>query len=446
MSARVNWLSLGIGVLLALAAAVLLVLTLFADEVFPEYSPAHRGRQVAVAAGCFSCHGGLGTVPSLNPGRGPEATVPDMVHERMDLDELRQWIRDGISEERRQSQAFQAARQNRVIHMPAFGSRLASSEIEDLVAYLALQQYAHSARFRPAPSAGETLARRYACFTCHGELGQGGVENPGSLKGYIPGFFGNDFRALTRNGERQDLREWILDGHSQSFWQQGFAGFYPGQYFTHRQSIKMPAYRGFISDEEVETLVDYLLELMELGPLSGEALLAYRPMGDSEGHGPPAGTADLEASRATDPLPDGANRSGGGSGASRAGETGDGRQAPAATEPAPATAGPAAAALAILREHCLRCHGPEKQRSSYRMDRHEALLKGGEIAEFKGTAAVIPGDPDGSLMIRFVEAEAEDPLEEIYPMPPPDDNPRLTREQIETLRTWIRLGARWEDR
>jgi mono/diheme cytochrome c family protein len=107
---------------------------------------------------------------------------------------------------------------------------------------------------------------------------------------------------------------------------------------------------------------------------------------------------------------------------------------------------PAAAALAILREHCLRCHGPEKQRSSYRMDRHEALLKGGEIAEFKGTAAVIPGDPAGSLMIRFVEAEAEDPLQEIYPMPPPDDNPRLTREQIETLKTWIRQGARWEDR
>ncbi len=438
MSGGVNWLGLGIGAVLVLVAVVVLGLTLFADEVFPEYSPAHRGLQVAVTSGCFSCHGGLGTVPSVNPGRGAETSVPDMFHERQTLDELRQWIRDGISEEKRQSQAFQAARESRVIHMPAFGDRLSASGIEDLVSYLALQQYAHAARLRPAASPGETLARRYACFTCHGELGQGGVENPGSLKGYIPGFFGNDFRALTRNGERQDLREWILDGHSQFFWQQGFAGFYPGRYFTHRQSIKMPAYRDFITEAEVETLVEYLRELMELGPLSGEALLAYRPLGE---HAEEAGTppADPPAASPVPAVDSPALSPSHSHGLRPPGETVVPEHA--GTEP-----GTAAAALAILREHCMRCHGPEKQRSSYRMDSRDAALRGGEIAEFKGTPAVVPGDPEGSLMIRFVEALEEDPFEEIYPMPPPDDNPRLTPQQIETLRAWIRLGAPWESR
>jgi mono/diheme cytochrome c family protein len=276
-------LPLVIGAGFGLVALVLLGLVVFENEVFPEYSPTHRGARAALKAGCFACHGGFDAPASINPVRGGDApdTVPSMIRERQSLEEIRQWIEDGISEEKVASEAHLRTRDSRVLEMPAYRDRLSAREIEDLVGFVALMQYRDAvSRLGPA-SEGERLAREQACFTCHGELGQGGVENPGSLKGYVPGFFGNDFRALTRNGDREDIREWIRDGVSRYVWNQGFAGIYPGRYFTERQAIRMPAYGDSLSDAEVETLTDYLLELMELGPLDGPGLLEYRPIGKS---------------------------------------------------------------------------------------------------------------------------------------------------------------------
>ena len=59
---------------------------------------------------------------------------------------------------------------------------------------------------------GERLAREYNCFQCHGELGQGGFRNAGALKGYIPGYFGDDFAQLTRGGNAESIRAWISQG------------------------------------------------------------------------------------------------------------------------------------------------------------------------------------------------------------------------------------------
>ena len=42
----------------------------------------------------------------------------------------------------------------------------------------------------------------------------------------------------------------------------------------------------------------------------------------------------------------------------------------------------------IFREHCLACHGPEKQKSDYRLDARDAAIKGGE----HGEAAIVVGD------------------------------------------------------
>src|SRR5687768_5512939 len=41
----------------------------------------------------------------------------------------------------------------------------------------------------------------------------------------------------------------------------------------------------------------------------------------------------------------------------------------------------------IFDRHCVRCHGPEKQKSDYRLDRAESALRGGSIG-----GAVVPGD------------------------------------------------------
>lgn len=392
-------------------AGGLLLAALFSEEIFPEYSPAHRGLQVAREAGCFSCHGEGQGQGSPNPSRSTSSeyfgTVPSMFDERLSEEELRQWIEDGVSEEKAQSEAFLNSRESAALQMPGFASQLSPVEIADLSAYVALMQYRVSVSNNPSPSRGEHLARKYACFSCHGELGQGGVANPGSLKGYIPGFFGTDFRALTRNGNRQDLREWIERGVSDFFINQGFAGFYPGQFFNERQVIKMPAYKDLLTEADILLLVDYLLELLEAGPLTGKALLEYRPVSTSA---PFVRDRELNATDQAgsrddkDPLFDEVSE--------------------------------------ILENTCVKCHGPEKQRSGYRLDYFEAALKGGEIAEFLEQAAIVPGNSTVGLFIRFIEAEEEDPMEEIYPMPP-GDNPRLSAEQIEVLKRWLDAGAQW---
>jgi mono/diheme cytochrome c family protein len=330
-----------------------------------------------------------------------------MLDERLSVEELRQWIADGVSEEKAQSESFLNSREAAALQMPGFEDQLSPAEIDDLGAYLALMQYRVSVSDDPSSSRGEQLARKYACFSCHGELGQGGVANPGSLKGYIPGFFGTDFRALTRNGNRQDLHEWIENGVSDFFMNQGFAGFYPGQFFNDRQAIKMPAYKDLLTEAEISLLVDYLLELLEAGPLTADALLEYRPVGTSAPVVPDrnsSATDHSESAAGKDPLFDEVSRT--------------------------------------LENSCIKCHGPEKQRSSYRLDYFEAALKGGEIAEFVEQAAIVPGDSSQGLFMRFIEAEEEDPMEEIYPMPP-GDNPKLSPGQIDILKRWIDAGAPW---
>ncbi|GAB4251649.1 MAG: hypothetical protein Kow00109_27330 [Acidobacteriota bacterium] len=279
------------GGLLALAAAGILVVSLFSAELFPEYSPAHRGMLVARDAGCGGCHGELGGTTVRVPDPALQTRIPDLLHERMAPEEIAEWIRDGISRREAEEHAGRPPRP-RILQMPAYGERLSEEEIADVVAYVALLQYAAAARRHGAGDAGEELARHWGCYACHGELGQGGAGNPGSLKGYIPGFFGNDFRALTRNGDRDDLRQWIRHGRSEFIWNQGFAGFYPFRFFDARQVIRMPAYEDRLTDAEVEALVDHLLDLMNRGPLTAEDLMIFRPPKPHESArtSPPAGT------------------------------------------------------------------------------------------------------------------------------------------------------------
>jgi hypothetical protein len=91
--------------------------------------------------------------------------------------------------------------------------------------------------------------------------------------------------------------------------------------------------------------------------------------------------------------------------------------------------------LPILRDHCLACHGPEKQKSGYRLDHREDALKGGE----SGTPAITAGAPDKSPFLHFVSGEDPDML-----MPPKKSTQKpLSSAQIATLRAWIEQGAPW---
>ncbi|MEO6741120.1 MAG: DUF1553 domain-containing protein [Chthoniobacteraceae bacterium] len=91
----------------------------------------------------------------------------------------------------------------------------------------------------------------------------------------------------------------------------------------------------------------------------------------------------------------------------------------------------------LLQERCVGCHGPEKQKSGYRLDSREAALKGGD----SGDAAIIPGKSADSPLIHFVAGLDADKL-----MPPKkSEKPRLTAEEVGVLRAWIDHGAVWPE-
>jgi hypothetical protein len=81
----------------------------------------------------------------------------------------------------------------------------------------------------------------------------------------------------------------------------------------------------------------------------------------------------------------------------------------------------------ILDASCLKCHGPEKPKSQFRVDHREALLKGGENG-----IAVIPGQSGKSPLIHYVARLVEE-----MEMPPKGKGDPLTPHQIGLLRAWI---------
>src|SRR4051794_13669578 len=51
----------------------------------------------------------------------------------------------------------------------------------------------------------------------------------------------------------------------------------------------------------------------------------------------------------------------------------------------------------ILAEHCVKCHGPEKQKAYLRLDSRAAALAGGDSGP-----AVVPGNLEESLLVAAV--------------------------------------------
>ncbi|GMW03054.1 MAG: hypothetical protein AMXMBFR84_41900 [Candidatus Hydrogenedentota bacterium] len=91
----------------------------------------------------------------------------------------------------------------------------------------------------------------------------------------------------------------------------------------------------------------------------------------------------------------------------------------------------------IFEKHCYRCHGPEAQKSGYRLDNRNIALKGGD----SGKAAITPHDAANSPLIRFVTGQDPDVL-----MPPSRaGTPTLTAEEVAILRAWIDAGPAWPD-
>src|SRR5436305_762022 len=87
----------------------------------------------------------------------------------------------------------------------------------------------------------------------------------------------------------------------------------------------------------------------------------------------------------------------------------------------------------LFSEHCIKCHGPEKQKGGLRLDLKSSLMKGGDDGK-----AIEPGHSADSKLIHFVEGRDPDKV-----MPP--KGPRLAPAEIALLRRWIDEGAEWPD-
>ncbi|MFM7803612.1 MAG: DUF1549 domain-containing protein, partial [Verrucomicrobiota bacterium] len=88
----------------------------------------------------------------------------------------------------------------------------------------------------------------------------------------------------------------------------------------------------------------------------------------------------------------------------------------------------------LLIKRCSECHGPDKQKADLRLDSRAAALRPAE----SGKAALVPGKPEASEMIRRVTSTDPDEV-----MPP--KGPRLTPAEVAGLSRWIAEGAVWPE-
>ncbi|HEU5431316.1 MAG TPA: DUF1549 domain-containing protein, partial [Thermomicrobiales bacterium] len=87
----------------------------------------------------------------------------------------------------------------------------------------------------------------------------------------------------------------------------------------------------------------------------------------------------------------------------------------------------------VLADMCFRCHGGEKTSGGLRVDSRTALLRGGDSGP-----ALVPGMPEGSLIVQAIRHEGDGPH-----MPP---KKRLPPAVIADFVSWIKDGARWPEK
>ncbi|HEX4121864.1 MAG TPA: c-type cytochrome domain-containing protein [Verrucomicrobiae bacterium] len=84
----------------------------------------------------------------------------------------------------------------------------------------------------------------------------------------------------------------------------------------------------------------------------------------------------------------------------------------------------------LLRQNCVSCHGPKKQKAGMRLDRRSSLMK-------KFSRRVVPGNSENSMLYHRLVGEDFGPQ-----MPPTGP---LRPEQIAVIKAWIEQGADWPD-
>ncbi|MEN8661510.1 MAG: c-type cytochrome domain-containing protein [Lentimonas sp.] len=86
----------------------------------------------------------------------------------------------------------------------------------------------------------------------------------------------------------------------------------------------------------------------------------------------------------------------------------------------------------ILEQYCVSCHGPEKQKSKYRVDTFEFLLTPGSI----GDTTIEPYRMSESSLLEYLFLPESDDM-----AMPPEGKPRPSAEEIMIIAHWIANGA-----
>ncbi len=85
----------------------------------------------------------------------------------------------------------------------------------------------------------------------------------------------------------------------------------------------------------------------------------------------------------------------------------------------------------LLNQHCNKFHNPQARKADLEVSSAQGLFSGGESGQL-----VVPGKPDESLLWEMLHDE----------LMPPEDEPPLKEEQLETIRHWIEAGTPFKDK
>ena len=167
--------------------------------------------------------------------------------------EIEQFIRHGAPRAWLDDPTIAARLDSQHLKMPAYDDRLSDIEIAGLVAFASAVERVELPGDETAAE-GRRLAWKHGCLVCHGVEGSGGLANPGSLGGFVPGFLGGNFADMVR--DEAEFREWVVDGTSRRLEANPLVRF-----FLRRQRLSMPAYRETLSDEEIGRIWQWVVEM-----------------------------------------------------------------------------------------------------------------------------------------------------------------------------------------
>lgn len=88
----------------------------------------------------------------------------------------------------------------------------------------------------------------------------------------------------------------------------------------------------------------------------------------------------------------------------------------------------------LLKTRCFNCHAGANPDSGYRLDVYDELL-----GFSTGETLIVPGNSEQSKLVELVSTQVAEER-----MPPVDEGPALTKQEVAKLRAWIDQGAKWD--